>query len=528
MVRSMEPWGLLCVALSGFGWARLDAQDSSGVHLAHVTYVVGTSVYLDAGRADGVVEGLQFQLIRGDTVAAIYAAQYLASHQTACAWVSGAKDLQVGETMRYVPRLTAPAKTAPAGTSKSTPASAGNGSRSGLHGRLGVRYLIMRGEGGTGVSQPAGDLRLNGQPLAGAPVALVADIRARQLRVTRADGTSAIDGETRVYELALAWAPQGSPLRAVVGRQFVPELAEIGLLDGASVQLNPRGFSLGAFGGTEPDPVQLGFSRAVQDYGGYFSLHDAPGAGSLWRVTLGGVGSYSGGVANREFGFLQGSYSGPVVSLFATQELDYYRPWKVAAGESSAFSLTSTFADATIRLSRALSIRGGYDTRRNVRLYRDVIDPTVTFDDSYRQGAWGGFGWSSRGVRLGGDVRASFGGPAGRATVYTGSLGLARVTSLPISLGARASWYQTARTTGSLYSLRAGGDLTGPVHLELSGGLRLEHDSLQVPADRQFPWIGADLDVSLGRSWYLLLSGSHEGGPDGPTDLGYLSLTFRF
>ena len=39
------------------GWRSLAAQDSSAVRTTTVTYLAGTSIYVGAGRADGLVEG---------------------------------------------------------------------------------------------------------------------------------------------------------------------------------------------------------------------------------------------------------------------------------------------------------------------------------------------------------------------------------------------------------------------------------------------------------------------------------------
>ena len=45
----------------------------------------------------------------------------------------------------------------------------------------------------------------------------------------------------------------------------------------------------------------------------------------------------------------------------------------------------------------SVSLNAGWDSRRNVRLYRDLVSPATDFDDTYRQGYWGGVEWRPKG-----------------------------------------------------------------------------------------------------------------------------------
>jgi hypothetical protein len=521
-VRCAAALGGLALLL---GTGPLAAQDTLPRRTARVTYVVGASVYVDAGRSDGLTEGSRLDLLRGDTVAAVLRVQYLASHQAACEVERGAGDIAVGELVRFAPAGPPPAPVAAETPARRAPRRT---SGPGVHGRLGLRYLRVTGPQGTGVSQPAADLRLEGQTLGATPLGFVADVRARRVRATTAGGASGVEGDTRVYQMALLWNTPGAPLRVTVGRQYATRVAALSLFDGVSVEVNRPVVSVGVLGGAEPEPDLRGVSTEVQDYGGYLGFHNRPGAPATWMVTLGALGSYRAGHANREFAFLQAGLSTRAVSLFASQELDYYRPWKVDAGESRPLSLTSSYASATFRLSRAFSVHGGYDSRRNVRLYRDVTDPVTSFDDSYRRGAWGGFAVTTRAFRLGGEVRTTAGGPAGRATAWSGTAGLHGLTRLALAPSLRMTWYRSGQLDGRLYTLRLATGPFGPLQVDLNGGFRSEHDPLAVPADRRFTWAGADLDLGLGRSWFALLSASHEAGPEGSTDQLYTGLTFRF
>ena len=510
--------------------ATATAGDSA-TRTAPVSYVSGTTVYVAAGRADGLVEGQELRINRKDGGGATLKVAFLSSRQASCEIVSGATDILVGELVSFIPQLPTTTNPQIAGT---TPRHAIrhrlNGP--GLHGRVGARYLVAREDAlSGGFSQPSFDLRLDGMALGGTPLGLTADLRTRRTTSTSGDGTSTVDGRTRVYQAALLWNTVGSRLRLALGRQYLTAVTSVTLFDGGLMELNGSHLAFGAFGGVEPEPANLGFSSEVQDYGGYLQLHNRPGSTGVWSFSLGAVGSYSSGVTNREFGFAQASVSTPVVSLYALQELDYYRPWKVKQGEDP-LSPTSTYVSGSLRPARWIALTGGYDNRRSVRLYRDAVDPSTQFDDAYRKGVSGGLALLGHRVRVSGDVRRSDGGGNGTATAWTGSAGVDRFTPLHLSLTGRATWYSNPVLDGRLYSGRLGVDPFGPVHLELDGGVRNEDTAptATVPGTthRHITWYGADLDLSLARGWFVSLSGTREKDPDGFTTQFYGSMTWRF
>jgi len=507
------------------------AAGDSATRTAPVSYVSGTTVYVAAGRADGLVEGQELRISRKDGGGATLKVLYLSSRQASCEIVRGATDIVVGELVSFTPQLPTTTNPQVAGSTSRRPTHHRlNGP--GLHGRVGARYLVAKEETlNGGFSQPSFDLRLDGMALGGTPLGLTADLRTRRTTSTSGDGTSTVDGRTRVYQAALLWNTPGSRFRMAFGRQYLTAVTSVTLFDGGLMELNGSHLAIGAFGGVEPDPTNLGFSRDVQDYGGYLQLHNRPGSTGVWSFSMGAVGSYSGGVTNREFGFAQAGVSTPGVSLYALQELDYYRPWKVKQGEDP-ISPTSTYVNGSLRPARWIAFTGGYDNRRSVRLYRDAVDPSTAFDDAYRKGVNGGVALLGHRVRVSGDVRRSDGGGNGTATAWTGSAGVDRFTPLHLSLTGRATWYSNPILDGRLYSGRIGVDPFTPLHLEFDGGVRNEDTAptptIPGPTHRHITWYGADLDLSLARGWFVSLSGTREKDPDGYTTQFYGSMTWRF
>ncbi|MFN8651706.1 MAG: hypothetical protein U0133_07370 [Gemmatimonadales bacterium] len=530
--------GLLAAAL--LGPRAVEAQDStkvladSALRTATVTYVTGGTIYVSAGRADGLTEGQYLFLRRPNAAMITLKVAFLSSRQSSCEVVGDAATVQVGEQVTFLPTIQGGKNSGSAGGTTAVGARKARHRMSGpgLHGRVGARYLVAKEETlNGGFSQPSFDLRLDGNRLGGTPIGLSADLRTRRTTSTSADGSSTVDGRTRVYQAALLWNAPGAGFRMAVGRQYLTAVTSVTLFDGALMELNSSHLGFGAFGGVEPDPANLGFSRDIQDVGGYFQLHNRPtSTKGIWSFTMGAVGSYSTAATNREFGFAQATISNQVVSLFALQELDYYRPWKVAQGEDK-FSPTSTYVNGSLRPARWLSFNGGYDNRRSVRLFRDASDPATAFDDTYRKGVNAGMGLTGHRIRASGDWRRSDGGGNGTATAWTGTLGLDRFTPLHLSLTGRGTWYTNPTLDGKLYSGRLGIDPVAPLHVEFNGGVRNEAIGATqlVPASkRHVSWVGADLDWSLARGWFLSLSGTRERGDDGATTQFYGSMTWRF
>jgi hypothetical protein len=515
---------------------RVAAQDTSTVRTATVTYISGASIYVSAGRTDGLIEGQELSVIRHDSTAATIKVVFLSSRQASCERVQGATDVAVGDQVRFKSSASSSAGTQAAGAR--TQARPHRLSGPGLHGRVGGRYLLSQTSPRSGgFNQPSLDLRLDGSRLGGSTFGLAVDLRTRRTAATRSDGSSTVDGHTRVYQAALLWNAPGARFRMSAGRQYLTAVTWVSLFDGALVEASGAHLTFGAFGGVEPDKVNLGFSKEIQDFGGYVQLHNKSGSRTPWSFTTGAVGSYAGGRSNREFTFAQASVSSPALSLYALQEVDYYRPWKVSLGESSV-SPTSTYLNASIRPATWLSFNGGYDNRRSVRLYRDATNPAIAFDDAYRQGVWGGLSLTGHRARVSGDVRFSDGAGAGNATSFTGSFGLDRFTPLHLSLTSRATWYQSrtspdslgasVRNNGQIYTLRLGGDPWQAVHVDLEGGLRKDNNPYNSPPSSTITWYGLDLDLSLARAWFLSLSGQREQSPGFTTTLFYSSLTWRF
>jgi hypothetical protein len=499
--------------------------------MARVTFVTISTAYVGAGQADGLIEGSALDVIRHGRTVAHLKASYLSTHQAACQIVDVSDSVAVGDSVRYV-SVAAPPPVAAASAARPGPrvAQRSSRSRSGrLEGRVGLYYLtvIQRDSFGGQFSQPSGDIRLSGSRLGGSPLGLLVDLRSRRL-VQAFPGTArSSTDQTRVYQAAVYWQAPGSPVRFTTGRQYAPGITSVGLLDGAAIEVGQSSWDYGLFAGMQPELVNLGFSNDMSQLGGFIRRHNREGSTTRWSLTAGGTGSYFNGHTNREFLYLQTSYLTRFMSLYAVQEVDYYRPWRRVNG-GKAISPTSTFANLQFQLTPGLSLNGGVDNRRNPVLYRDVVNPATIFDDTFRQGVWAGFAVRTpRHFRLSFDARTNHDATTGTANTYTLALGAERLTPLGVSLRSRSTRYTTGPRQGWLNSVSVGLEPWGRGSIAVTSGWRIEHDSTAAPT-LNIRWMSADLDVSLARSLFAILSAYRETGGIEAHDLLYAGLSYRF
>ena len=505
--------------------------------MARVTFVTTSSAYLNAGKSEGLIEGARVDVVRTGRTVGELKVSFVSSHQASCQIVSVVDSVMVGDSARYLPVASAAAPS-PAVAARTGPAarpaaqrSARRSSTGTLRGRVGLYYLsvVQRDSFGGHFAQPSSDLRLNGGGLGGSPLGLALDVRTRRsVRALPGTTTSTTD-QTRVYQAQVFWQAPGSPVRFTTGRQYAPGITSVGLLDGAALEINQSAWDYGLFGGLQPDLIDLGFSGDISQLGGYVRRHNRPTSLTRWSLTAGASGSYVTWHTNREFLYLQASYLTRRFSFYGVQEVDYYRPWRRVQGEQ-AVSPTSSFANLQLQLTGGLGLTAGFDNRRSVRMYHDVIDSTAAavFDETFRRGVWTGLTVRTpRHFRASFDVRTNHDATTGTANTYTLALAVERLTSLGIGLRTRSTRYTTGPRDGWLNSVSLGLEPWGRGSVALTSGWRTEHDSTAAPA-LDIRWLSADMDVSLARSLFVILSAYRETGGLEAHDLVYAGLSYRF
>lgn len=508
-----------------------------GTRTARVTFLTTASVYIDAGTAEGLAAGGRVNVLHAGLAAAELRVSFVSTHQASCQVISKTVAIAVGDTVRFVAvsAATARADSGTAHPSQAPPVPTSTWTRhSGygrLRGRIGLYYLTVQQRDSLGgrFSQPSGELRLTGAGLGGTPFGLVADVRSRRLVQVLPGGPNSTSDQNRVYQALLFWQASGSPVRFTTGRQYAPGVSSVGLIDGAAIEINQSAWDYGVFAGTSPDPITLGAPLdSLRNLGGYVRWHNRIGSLEHWSVTAGASGSYVGWHTNREFFYAQGNYQSRLMSIYAVQEVDYYRDWRRVATGEPMLSPTSTFANVQVQVTPAVSLSAGVDNRRNVRLYEYVVNPAIAFDDTFRRGVWvGAAARVAEHYQVAVDARANHDVTNGEANTFTLGLGADRVTPLDVSIRTRTTRYTTAARAGWLNALSVGIEPFGRGSLQLTAGWRTEHDTTSAPG-LSVGWLSLDMDVSLGRSLFAILSGYRERGGITAHDLLYAEFSYRF
>ncbi len=503
------------------------ARDTLAPGRAFITAVTQGMVYIGAGRIQGLKEGLVVQVPRLGAKGQLHVA-FLSSRSAALKLDSLSVLPAVGDTVAFVPTYDQAAKQA-------TAAGATGGRRRSrgqhLRGRVGIRYLgTYDHDSKFQTRQPGLELLLDGPLGPGVPVGLSVDIRSRRSITYRPHQPAASTQIMGIYQSAVRVQSPSGPLRVVLGRQYAPTLAGVGLFDGVLIDLQKSKWGTGIMAGLAPEPGSMAVSSDIRQFGAFFQGRTPVGKPVRVTLTGGAMGSYAKTDLNREFGFFQGTVSSRYGSVIVLQEIDFNRGWKLAAGEPR-LSVTSAYASANLNPTQWFSLSGGFDSRRNVRLYRDLLTPEDVFDDRLRVGYWGGANLTiARKLRLGGDmrVRTVSGTDSLKTTAYSVYASVDRLTPLGLGFRLRGTWYDTpGRGKGSL--------MVGSVRLAPSslGALEFSLGTRQEPnfrTDDRF-WSGVDAEVFLMRSWFGLVNFTKEWGRDHltpTTELLYAGLSYRF
>ncbi len=493
-----------------------------------VSYLSGTMAYLTAGTKQGIKAGAHLEVLRGGAVIADLTAAFTSSNQSSCNITKSTMAIAVGDSVRYLPVADA----APALGEHTATGSVAVVRRSAtthrpIRGRVGVRYLTVETGAGTRLTQPAFDLRLDGQQIGGTSLGIAVDVRAQRSSYSGLSSASPTS-LNRVYQAAMLWNRPGGGPRVSVGRQFAGALSTIGIFDGVALDFDGERMSYGLLAGAQPEAATFGLSGATKEYGGYAQRHNRIGAPTPWSLTLGAIGSYTNGQIDREFGYLRLTYNSRHLSIFGTEEIDANRGWKRTL-EGSSTTLTSSFLTAQISASDGVSFYGGFDNRRSVRLYRDYVNPEISFDDAFRQGVWGGTSLTFlKHVRITADARSSSGGTEGSANSTSATVALTRLTPLHLGLRARTTQYSGQQSSGSLSSASLEIAPVNAIRLELTGGLRSATYPLSGAPATRLTWTGVDADIGISRRVYLMLSTYRESGAPDRTIQSYFSLSYRF
>ncbi|MBE0676483.1 MAG: hypothetical protein IH591_17650 [Bacteroidales bacterium] len=195
---------------------------------------------------------------------------------------------------------------------------------------------------------------------------------------------SGLSESLKVYTLSASYGFSPSS-KITAGRLVSTSITNIGAVDGVAYERNAGHFALGALAGSRPDGVDYGLNPRLFSYGGFVAYGIKTPAVSS-GTSLAFMEQMNGGVTDRRFIYFQ--HSNTIFKnlyLFSSFELDIYTAAAITNFDRPA--LTSAYFAARYRLSRAITLNGSYDARRNVvyyETYRTTTDSLLNY--GLRQG----------------------------------------------------------------------------------------------------------------------------------------------
>jgi hypothetical protein len=533
----------------GFGLFLLAAAIAAAAPAITVTYVSAGAVYLDAGRAEGLVVGAVLRVERAGQKLGELEVDFVAEHSSSCKVTSASGEIAKGDHAVVVSLPAAASAAAPpaaeaAPAPRVAPLVVGQEStayapaRPALRaaGSVAVGARSFSVSGGASSKESNGRLSLRLSNLGGQPLEL--RVRTRARRITRSGYGPSVEtsqSSDRLYELSLAWAPERSRFSLQLGRLVGGPFGGLGYLDGALAQVRlTRRFYFGAFGGARADYTDLGFGSQGTRYGGYFryATESGPSAGpGFAEVVIGGVTETArGGNASRDYVSVESRFgSGGRWWIFQRAEIDIHRGWrKQVAGDSSQIS--NAAISASFRLSEALRASLSYDQRRNYLTWETRPRPEEVFVRYFRQGARVGLDWQRSGwiANLGAGVEKAddIDKPTNSAFL---SLTRGNAFGTPLVLGGDASYYTGDSVDGWVANLRTSWSFRGGHDL----GLTIGASSAQISGvfggqARTNQWGRLSGTLQLPFRMYLYGEYEYDTGDDFEGSQALLELGYRF
>ena len=385
---------IFVIAYAAFGFA----QDKK--IQVKVTFFSSENVFVDGGKTVGLEVGNRLVVKADGKNVAVLEVVFVADYSASCKILKKVGDFQTGsmaetfvkvagqEPEKQGSSVPEPAVERPA--PKKERKSRVRKKKTRISGSISAQYFGLQDntEAGLDFGQPGVRLNIRGRQLWGRHFNFRVRTRARYNNRSRDYNTDVAQNEwrNRLYELSFGYENREQFLNFKAGRLISRHISSVGYVDGLQLQMNlTPGFQIGAFGGTQPDIRNSGFSSTVTKYGVFANVVRGKSPRSRLESTVSLAGEYNAGTVSREFLALRNSLNYGALRIYQSLEGDLNREWrKEKSGQ--AFSLTNLYASATYNLGKRATVGLTFDNRKNYWTYevRSVADSL--FDDALRTG----------------------------------------------------------------------------------------------------------------------------------------------
>ncbi|MFN7962956.1 MAG: hypothetical protein U0002_16960 [Thermoanaerobaculia bacterium] len=512
-----------------------------------VRQVTSEAIYLDNGRAAGLVVGQRVSGARRSDRRRARGGLPRPSHSASCKVISAEATPEAGDKVipgpppAPSPETLAQATPPPAATpgaagtarpaAKATPSRGGGGAHP-LSGSVAVRYQGFQDSSsdGSDFAQTAALINLIARGLAGSALELRLRARVGQDQVGRPNGATENRRNDHIYELTLLHETPGDAFTYQVGRLISGPQVGFDYLDGVMGEYHWNGRSgVGGFYGTRSNADEVTWRGTGQAYGAFYHYlnqsNDSPWYNEL---LVGGIGEYQGGEVNREYLSVYGRQgSGSRWSLYERAELDFNRGYRRANG-ASTYQLSNLLVSATYSPGKNVRFGITYDERQQYRTLEDRNTPEQLFDDALREGLRvNAYFGSARGLRANLSVgeRHRQGSPEKNLT-YSASVYHGNVFGWNLLVGSDYSGFSGDTSEGYRAGFRVQKYFGAGHDLELNLGTSAT-TLLALKSQRKNQWVRLSGTAQLGRRFFLLGEYEIDSGDDFEGQRVFLQLGYR-
>ncbi len=509
-----------------------------------VRQVLAQEVFLDAGRAAGLVVGQRAKIVHAGTEIAEVEIAFLANHSASCKIVSSTATIEIGDLVVPGPAPVSaepPPGSVPYGAGKPAAGAKGPGGKppgwvaaehTDYSGSIAMRYQGFRdgSPSGRDFNQESALFNIYLGHINGSHY----DVRLRgtssREQIHLASGASENRDNDRLYEATLTYEPPGVRFTYQVGRLISGPLVGFDYLDGGVGEFHAtRRFSLGAFYGTRSNSDQLTFKSPGRAYGAFAHWLDQTIGNPFYAEYLfEAIGDYIGGQTNREYlSFYGRQGSGSRWSLYERAELDLNRAWR-RQNSNGAYQLTNVLFSGSYSVVKWVRLGLSYDQSRQILTLDDRFTPEELFDNSLREGArisaYLGSGQSLRGNLSVGE-RWKQGSPE-RSRTYNANVYHSNVFHLNLLVGADYSGFDGDTSKGYRAGFRVQKYFKSGHDLEITIGTSTT-EIAATREQRKNQWARLSGTLQLGRRLYLLGEFEKATGDDLAGDRLFLQLGYR-
>ncbi len=208
-----------------------------------------------------------------------------------------------------------------------------------------------------------------------------AQIQTRNLR----------DVLNRTYHIGLYYNNPQSKYTIGMGRLFVPWATSLNTIDGGYIgrRLN-RYFTLGAFGGSTPDPTAWDYKPGRQIGGAFLNAVAGNFSGHRYTSTVGFALTRLRWKAEREYAFTENTYTWKThLSVFHNLQADRLTTGRLGTPQGGA-SISRSFLTVRLQPASWLSFDVGHNYMRNVPTFDTILLSTGLLDQYLFSGFNGG------------------------------------------------------------------------------------------------------------------------------------------